>query len=95
MNAIANLTSAQLKILESRTELERLLIDDQEESRSSGSFPRSRTLRLLTSNRGIVLLAVVAGGALLLRPTLLKRAIRYVPMGPLLRMLTNRLLRNN
>jgi hypothetical protein len=94
MSAIANATSAELKISESRAELERLLIDDPDHAQSSGVFPRSRTLRLLTSNRGIVLLAIAAGGALLLRPRLIKRVIRFVPMGPLLSMLTTRLLRN-
>jgi hypothetical protein len=94
MNAVANTTAAKLKISQSRAELERLLIDDPEHSASAGFFPRSRTLRLLTSNKGIVLLALAAGGALLLRPVLLKRAIRFIPMGPLLQMLTTRFLRN-
>ena len=94
MNATIN-TPAELKVMETRAELERLLIDDPDDSRSSGMFPRSRTLQLLTSNKGVVLLAVAAGGLLLLRPRLLKSAIRFVPMGPILTMLTNRFFRNS
>jgi hypothetical protein len=95
MSATTSTTSAKLKIRESRAELERLLIDDPDHNQTSGSFPRSRTLRLLTSNRGIVLLALAAGGLLLMRPTLIKRAIRFVPMGPLAHMLAARFLRNS
>ena len=94
MNASATTTSAELKVMATRAELERLLIDDPDQEQASGTFPRSRTLRLFTSNRGIVILAVAAGGLLLLRPSLAKRAIRFVPMGPVLRMLADRFLRN-
>ena len=91
MNATVN-TSAEVKIIGTRAELERLLIDEPGHPRSSGTFPRSRTLQLLTSSKGVVLLAVAAGGLLLLRPTLIKRAIRFVPMGPLVNMLASRFL---
>jgi hypothetical protein len=94
MNAIANTTSAELKIVETRAELERLLIDEPEHAQSSGVFPRSRTLKLLTSHGGIVLLTVAAGGLLVLRPSLIKRAIRFIPMGPVVSMLASRFLRN-
>jgi hypothetical protein len=94
MSAIANSTSAALKIMESRAELQRLLVDNADEHAASGIFPRSKTLQLFTSNSGVVLMAIAAGGLILLRPTLIKRALRIVPLGAMVRMLATRFMRN-
>jgi len=75
----------------SRAELERLLVDDPNDANGSADFfPRSKTVRFLTSNRGVMLLAIAAGGLLILRPNLAKRVFRVAPVSGLLRTLALR-----
>ncbi len=89
-----NSASPALKIMESRAELEDLLVDEPDDVNASPNFfPRSKTMRLLTSNRGMVLMAIVAGGLLILRPTLAKRAISMVPVNTMLRTVASRFFR--
>jgi hypothetical protein len=44
-----------------------------------GSFPRSRTLRMLMSGRGVGTLGAVAAGLLVARPALALRILRMLP----------------
>jgi hypothetical protein len=55
-------------------------------------FPRSRTMRLLTSNRGLGAVALVGGSLLLSRPALLGRVLRLLPVGALARTAVLRLV---
>ena len=80
---------AKARLEDSRSEL-RALFEDEEPD----SFPRSRTMQLLTRNKGAAAAAIVAGGWLLWRTGLVKRAIRMVPMGTVAKILANRLLRS-
>ena len=79
--------SAELRLNETRDEL-RQLFDRDPEARTSapGFFPRSRTMRFLTGNGSTALLALGAGGLMLLRPGFLKTALRVVPVNALIRM---------
>jgi hypothetical protein len=53
----------------------------------SGTFPRSRTMRLLFSGRGAGTVGAVVGGLLIARPALALRLLRMIPAGTLARML--------
>ena len=53
----------------------------------AGSFPRSRTLRMLMSGRGMGTLGAVAAGLLVARPALALRLLRMLPASAIGRML--------
>jgi hypothetical protein len=53
----------------------------------AGTFPRSRTLRMLMSGRGMGTLGAVAAGLLVARPALALRILRMLPAGAIGRML--------
>jgi hypothetical protein len=50
-------------------------------------FPRSRTMRVLLSGRGLGTVGTLIGGLVLARPALLLRIARMVPAGAVARML--------
>jgi hypothetical protein len=52
-----------------------------------GAFPRSRTMKLLLSGRGIGTVGAVVGGLLMARPALAFRLLRMLPTGAVARML--------
>ena len=52
-----------------------------------GAFPRSRTMKLLMSGRGIGTLGAVVGGLVLARPALAFRLLRMFPTGAVARIL--------
>ncbi|HEX3912295.1 MAG TPA: hypothetical protein VHW71_02200 [Steroidobacteraceae bacterium] len=56
-------------------------------SKRSGGFPRSRTMRLLLSSRGLGALGALASGLLIARPALALRLLRLVPAGTVAKML--------
>jgi hypothetical protein len=80
------------KLSASRTELRQLLGDDEERRNFPEEFPRSKTVRALTSPGGLALLAVAAAGVLLSQPTLRRRMLSIVPASALLRGLASRLM---
>lgn len=53
----------------------------------SGTFPRSRTMKLLLSGRGAGTLGAIACGVLVARPQLALRLLRMLPAGAIGRML--------
>jgi hypothetical protein len=53
----------------------------------SGSFPRSRTMKLLLSGRGAGTVGAVACGLMIARPALALRLLRMLPAGAIGRML--------
>ena len=55
-----------------------------------GSFPRSRTMQLLLSGRGLGTLGAVAGGLLIGRPALALRLLRLLPASAMAKMLMAR-----
>jgi hypothetical protein len=52
-----------------------------------GSFPRSRTMKMLLSGRGLGAVGAVVGGLLMARPALAFRLLRMLPTGAVARML--------
>jgi hypothetical protein len=53
---------------------------------SAGDFPRSHTMRLLMSGRGIGTIGAIIGGLVIARPALALKLLRMVPTGALARM---------
>jgi hypothetical protein len=53
----------------------------------TGGFPRSRTMRMLLSGRGIGTAGAVVGGLLMARPALAFKLLKMLPTGAVARML--------
>lgn len=53
----------------------------------AGGFPRSRTIQMLMSSRGLGTLGAVAAGLVVSRPALALRVLRILPTGAVARML--------
>lgn len=53
----------------------------------NGSFPRSRTMKLLMSGRGVGTVGAMVGGLLITRPALAFKLLRMLPTGAVARML--------
>jgi hypothetical protein len=91
------------KLAHSRDQLRRLLEPERVQAENDGTanggdrtrardpFPRSRTMRLLTSSRGLGALAAVGCGLLVSRPALAVRVLRLIPLGAVARILISRL----
>jgi hypothetical protein len=87
------------RLAQSRADL-RLLLDPPPGERSNGSgeagmnglagFPRSRTMQMLLSSRGLGALGALAGGLLIARPALALRLLRFVPASAVAKMLMAR-----
>jgi hypothetical protein len=56
-------------------------------SGAAGDFPRSRTMQLLMSGRGLGTVGAILGGLLIARPALALRLVRTLPIGAVARML--------
>jgi hypothetical protein len=81
------------RLAQSREEL-RLLLDPPPQADGSpasahgqAGFPRSRTMQMLMSGRGLGTLGAVAGGLLLARPALALKLLRFVPASSVAKML--------
>ncbi|HEV7611318.1 MAG TPA: hypothetical protein VGO37_05535 [Steroidobacteraceae bacterium] len=77
-----------------REELRQILDPPRPQAGSGGSegvraagFPRSRTLQMLMSGRGLGTLGAVAAGLVVARPALALRVLRMLPTGAVARML--------
>jgi hypothetical protein len=87
------------RLAQSREELRRRL-DPPPEERKSGAtaanghagFPRSRTMQMLLSGRGLGTLGALAGGLLIARPMLALRLLRFVPAGSVAKLLMARVM---
>jgi hypothetical protein len=83
------------RLAQSRVELRLLLDPTPGESNGSGAagmnghagFPRSRTMQLLLSGRGLGTLGALAGGLLIARPALALRLLRFIPASAVAKML--------
>lgn len=87
------------RLAASRVELRRLLDPPRQEtgadggssSRSSpGGFPRSRTMQMLMSERGLGILGAAATGLLIARPALALRLLRMLPASAFAKALLSR-----
>jgi hypothetical protein len=83
------------KLAQSRDELRSILDPPPGEYGGSGQapgqghagFPRSRTMQMLLSSRGLGTLGALAGGLLIARPALALRLLRFVPASAVAKML--------
>jgi hypothetical protein len=85
------------KLVQSREELRRILDPPPGEYGNGGlapgqaaGFPRSRTMQMLMSGRGLGTLGALAGGLLIARPALALRLLRYVPASSVAKMIMAR-----
>jgi hypothetical protein len=86
------------RLAASRQELRRVLDPPRNEGDGSdgaagdfpGGFPRSRTMQLLMSGRGLGTVGAVLAGLLLARPTLALRLLRMLPASAVARMVITR-----
>ena len=93
-NEEAALNAILARLTESREELRRILDPSHQETEGSydasprdAEFPRSRTMRMLMSGRGLGVLGAVAAGLFVARPTLMLRLLRMLPAGATARIL--------
>ena len=89
-----------VRLAQSREELRRLLDPPPAQSSTGetaanghGGFPRSHTMQMLLSSRGLGTLGALAGGLLIARPALALRLLRFVPAGSVAKMLMVRAMR--
>jgi hypothetical protein len=83
------------RLAQSRAELRLLLDPPPAQGNGSGApgmmghsgFPRSRTMQMLLSSRGLGALGALAGGLLIARPALALRLLRFVPANAVAKML--------
>jgi hypothetical protein len=82
------------RLAQSRAELRTLLDPPPGESGGGAAgmnghagFPRSHTMQMLLSSRGLGALGALAGGLLIARPALALRLLRFVPVSAVGKML--------
>jgi hypothetical protein len=77
------------RLAESRQELRHVLepqrMEHSDGTQSASGFPRSRTMRMLMSSRGLGTLGAAAAGLLVARPALALRLFRLVPISAVAR----------
>jgi hypothetical protein len=85
-----------LRLRQTRAEIRQILEPPPSQSLDSAKneahanprdFPRSRTMKLLVSARGMGTVGALVGGLVLARPALALKLIRMVPTGAVARML--------
>lgn len=62
--------------------------------KSEGGFPRSRTMQMLMSGRGLGTVGAVAMGLLAARPAMALRLLRLIPAGPVVDFILARVFAN-
>jgi hypothetical protein len=88
------------KLAESRDEVSRLLDPPRAHSAGNGQagapgrsdFPRSRTMQMLLSSRGLGAVGALAAGLLIARPALALRLLRILPVSAVAKTLVARAL---
>ena len=82
------------RLAESREELRRRLDPSRDEADGGppagdypGGFPRSRTMKILMSSRGLGTMGAMAAGLLIARPAMALRLLRLLPVSAVARML--------
>jgi hypothetical protein len=92
-------TEILARLAVSREELGRLLDPPRQEPQANGrsipgasprGFPRSRTMQMLMSERGLGILGAAAAGLLLARPALALRLLRMLPASAFAKMMLTR-----
>jgi hypothetical protein len=93
-NDEAALTAILARLATSREELRRVLEPPRREGQDPSDpaprgdgFPRSRTIQMLMTGRGLGILGTIAAGLFVARPTLVLRLLRMLPAGAVARVL--------
>ena len=93
-NDEAALTAILARLAESREELRRVLEPPRREAEDpfdpaphDSAFPRSRTMQMLMTGRGLGIIGTIAAGVFVARPTLVLRLLRMLPAGAAARIL--------
>ena len=80
------------RLAASRAEIRKILEPPAQDAAGSesgdhglGDFPRSRTMKMLMSGRGLGTVGAVVGGLLMARPALALRLLRILPTGAVAR----------
>src|SRR5271165_6692818 len=97
---LAARTEIRRKLAESRAEVSRVLDPPRVQSGGNGQagapghsgFPRSRTMRMLLSSRGLGTMGALAAGLLVARPALALRLLRFLPVSAVAKTLIARAL---
>jgi hypothetical protein len=96
MSAQRGRDEALASLAESREQLRRLFEPDPgtgaDGTKAARGFPRSRTMRALTSGRGLGTVAAIGGSLLFSRPIVLRRVLRIIPVGALAKFIVVKLL---
>jgi len=85
--------SIRTKLAQSREELRSILDPPPGEygggqaGNRHGGFPRSHTMQMLMSGRGLGTLGALAGGLLIARPALALRLLKFIPASAVAKML--------
>jgi hypothetical protein len=93
MDSDASRRETLARLAQSREEISRILDPEPVGAQgpdggvTPGTFPRSRTMKLLLSGRGLGTVGALAGGLLLARPALALRLLRMLPSGAIARLL--------
>jgi hypothetical protein len=88
------------RLAETRAEIRRLLeprpgesgAPHPDASGAPGGFPRSRTMQMLMSGKGLGAVGATAAGLLIARPALAWRLLRMLPTGAVARMVLAKVL---
>ena len=97
-NEQQEMNEIRARLKQSREEISHLLDPPRDESggalpaAAGGGFPRSRTMQMLMSNRGLGALSVLASGVLIARPTLAFKLQRLLPTGGVAKVIIARAL---
>lgn len=88
------------RLATTRAEL-RALLEPRPQSQATGGdpllggfIPRSRTMRMLLSGRGVGAVAAIVGGLLLTRPGVVWRLLRALPSSAIVRVVALRIIRS-
>lgn len=85
--------NAHERLAESRLELRQMFdCGDGASQVGNGTFPRSRTMRLLIEHPGLAVAAALVGGLLIARPGTAGRMLRTLPLAAVGRMILIRYL---
>jgi hypothetical protein len=96
MNEEEEMNEVRARLKQSREEISHLLDPPRDPSGalppagSQNGFPRSRTMQMLMSSRGLGALGVLAGGFLIARPALAFRLLRLLPTGSVAKVIISR-----
>jgi hypothetical protein len=80
------------RLEQSRNELRQMMVESEERRAKTGYFPRSKTMRMLAGGGGATMLAIGASTLLLMKPQIVRSALKVLPVNMIVRMLAVKFL---